>query len=262
VLSRSAIFVLAVALAVTLSLSLMARSLHDSNEKRLLRQQVSAAAAVLSAAIPNVQTPLSSGAVLAEATTADRGAFTKLMAPLTAGVPFVSASIWPAHVRDPRPRVVVGAAPELAGRPEAERANFLARTTGKKVVSVLDLLGQSPRRLGYAFAAGPTASFVVYAEAALPENRRAAVDSNSAFADLDYAIYLGSTVNVDHLLAASAAKPQLTGRTAEESVPFGDTTLLLVMTPRRELGGDLMLRLPWLIAGVGTAIAVGAALVT
>ncbi|MDQ1447926.1 MAG: hypothetical protein QOC79_897, partial [Actinomycetota bacterium] len=38
VLSRASIFVLAVALAVTLSLSLMAGALHDSNEKRLLRQ--------------------------------------------------------------------------------------------------------------------------------------------------------------------------------------------------------------------------------
>ncbi len=262
VLSRASTFVLAVALAVTLTLALMARALHDSNEQRLLRQQVSAVAAVLGAAIPNVQTPLSSGAVLAEATNSDRRAFTNLMTPLAAGRPFVSASVWPAHARDPRPLVVVGSAPELAGRPQAERGKFLTQTTGKKVVSVLDLLGQSPRRLGYAFAVGPTARFVVYAEAALPENRRATVDSNSAFADLDYAIYLGSTANVDHLLAASVAKPQLTGRTAEDSVPFGDTTLHLVMTPRRELGGDLMVRLPWLIGGVGIAIALAAALMT
>src|SRR5207249_7478306 len=87
VLNRASIFVLVVALAVTLSLSLMARGLHDSNEKRLLRQQVSAAAAVISAAIPNVQTPLSSGAVLAEATNSDRRAFTNLMTPLAAGTP-------------------------------------------------------------------------------------------------------------------------------------------------------------------------------
>jgi hypothetical protein len=262
VLSGVSIVVLAVALAVTLTLSLTTRALHDSNEQRLLRQRVRAVAAVLSAAIPNVQTPLSSGAVLVEATNSDRRPFTNLMQPLTAGSPFVSASVWPVHTSHPRPLVVVGKAPELAGRPEADIRKFLGQTTGKRVVSVLDLLGGSPRRLGYAFAAGPTARFVVYAEAALPQNRRAQVDSNSAFADLDYAIYLGSTANFDHLLASSVAKPQLSGRTAASSVPFGDTTLHLVVAPRGELGGQLLVRLPWLIGGVGTAIALAAALMT
>ena len=63
---------------MTATLALTARSLHDDNENRLLHQRVDEAAAVLSAAIPNLQTPLSSGAVLAEATNADRAAFTSL----------------------------------------------------------------------------------------------------------------------------------------------------------------------------------------
>ena len=64
---RASIVVLAVGLAVTAVLAITARTLQDSNENRLLHQRVSEAAAVLSAAIPNLQTPLSSGAVLAEA---------------------------------------------------------------------------------------------------------------------------------------------------------------------------------------------------
>jgi serine phosphatase RsbU (regulator of sigma subunit) len=263
VLSRVSIIVLAVALAVTLILSLTARAVHDSNEQRLLRQRVSAAAAVLSAAIPNLQTPLSSAAVLVEATGFSRVAFTNLMKPLTdARQQFVSASVWLADGVDPRPLLVIGSAPELAGRPKAEITRFLRQTTSKRVVSVLDLLAGSPRRLGYGFAARPNAKFVVYAEAALPEDRRARVDSNSAFADLDYAIYLGPTANPEHLLATSVAKPQLSGRTADGSVPFGDSTLHLVMSPRGELGGSLLARLPWLIGGVGTAIALAAALMT
>ena len=47
-----------------------------------------------------------------------------------------------------------------------------------------------------------------------------------------------------------------------DDVPFGDQTLRIVMTPRRALGGSLLARLPWLIAGLGTAIALAAALMT
>ena len=264
VLRPVSIVVLAIGLAVTLGLSLTAQALHDSNEQRLLRQRVVEVAAVLSAAIPNIQTPLSSGAVVAEATNANRRAFANLMTPLVGARPrpFISASVWPAHVTAPRPLFVVGAAPELASRPAADIRNFLARTSGNKAVSVLDLLGQPKRRLGYAFAAGPTARFVVYAEAALPQNRRAAVDSNSAFSDLDYAIYLGPTADLGHLLAASVANPRFTGHTAEDTVPFGDNTLHIVMSPRRDLGGNLLLRLPWIIGALGTALAVAAALMT
>jgi hypothetical protein len=190
---RASIVVFAVGVAVTAVLAFTAATLHDSNENRLLHQRVSEAAAVLSAAIPNLQTPLSSGAVLAEATQANRGALTSLMKPLTTGGPFVSVSVWPTHASDPRPLVVVGSSPELANRPEPDVRSFLSQATAKKVVSVLNLLGESPRRLGYAFSVGSSARYVVYAEAALPQNRRSNVDSNVAFSDLDYAIYLGST---------------------------------------------------------------------
>ena len=65
-----------------------------------------------------------------------------------------------------------------------------------------------------------------------------------------------------HLIAASVVNPNFSGRTASDSIAFGDTTLTLVMTPRRELGGTLLERLPWLIAGVGALIALAAAAMT
>jgi serine phosphatase RsbU (regulator of sigma subunit) len=256
------IVVLTLGLVVTATLALTARSLHDDNENHLLRQRVAEAGAVLSAAIPNLETPLTSGAVLAEATNADRATFTSLMAPLAGGRPFVSVSVWPARASDPRPLVVEGTPPEFARLPAARIRAFLTTATAKKGVSVLDLLHASPRELGYAYSVGPDARYVVYAESALPANRRAAVDSNSAFSDLDYAIYVGSTADPAHLLAASVADPRFRGRTASDSLPFGDTTLLIVMTPRRQLGGELLARLPWLIGGFGILIALAAALMT
>jgi serine phosphatase RsbU (regulator of sigma subunit) len=265
VVHPSAIIVLAVGLAVTATLAITARSLHNSNEDRLLRQRVNEVGTLLGAALPNLQTPLTSGAVLAEATDADPSALAKVLKPIAGGVPFISVSVWRVHDTSPQPLVVFGAAPELAGRAAAQVRDYLEQATrqqanGAQVVSVLDLLGAPQRRLGYAYATGASAKYVVYAETALPQNRRARLDTNSAFSDLDYAIYLGRTANPRNLLASSVADPRFTGRTAADTTTFGNSSLHIVMTPRRELGGDLLSRLPWIIAVFGLVLSAAAAL--
>ncbi|MDQ1380528.1 MAG: hypothetical protein QOJ71_1247, partial [Actinomycetota bacterium] len=232
--------VLAIGLVITAVLALTARAVHSGNESRLLRQRVNEAAAVLTSAIPTTLTPLSSASTLAEATNGSRTAFTTFMAPLAKGRPFVSASLWPANATDPRPLVTVGSPSELSTRPKAEVAAYLTRTKASTTVVVLDLLGAAERRLGYGFSNGTQTRFVIYAEAALPENRRANVDTNSAFADLDYAIYLGSHPDPKQLLAASVVDPDFRSRTAADTVAFGDSQLHIVMTPRTELGGGLL----------------------
>jgi serine phosphatase RsbU (regulator of sigma subunit) len=256
------IVVFVVALLISAVLALTAHSVHDSNENRLLHQRVAEAAAVLGAAIPNVQSPLSSASVLAEATHGDRTAFTQLMAPLAKGRPFVSASLWPAHSANPRPLLVVGSQPELAGLAEDQIRTFLSGASAKTTMAILDLLGAKDRRLGYGFSVTPQATYIVYGEAPLAPNRRARVDSNSAFADLDYAIYVGGKTDAAHLIASSVVDPHFAGRTASASVPFGDSTLDIVMTSRQELGGNLLARLPWIIGGVGLALALAGALMT
>ncbi|MDQ1383186.1 MAG: hypothetical protein QOG65_565 [Actinomycetota bacterium] len=254
--------VLAIGLVITAVLALTARAVHSGNESRLLRQRVNEAAAVLTSAIPTTLTPLSSASTLAEATNGSRTAFTTFMAPLAKGRPFVSASLWPANATDPRPLVTVGSPSELSTRPKAEVAAYLTRTKASTTVVVLDLLGAAERRLGYGFSNGTQTRFVIYAEAALPENRRANVDTNSAFADLDYAIYLGSHPDPKQLLAASVVDPDFRSRTAADTVAFGDSKLHIVMTPRTELGGGLLAGLPWLIGGIGVLLALAAALLT
>jgi hypothetical protein len=212
-LHRIPILVLAIGLTVTAVLAFTARSVHDNNENHLLRQRVNEAVAVLTAALSSTQAPLSSAAILAEATNADRGDFTGLMQSLTAGAPYVSASLWPTGESSPRPLVVVGLQPELAERPAAAIRDYFARAEAKPTVAILDLLGSTPRRLGYAFSTGPNARYVVYAESNRPANRRSTVDSNTAFSDLDYAIYLGDKADAGHLLASSVADPRFGGRT-------------------------------------------------
>jgi serine phosphatase RsbU (regulator of sigma subunit) len=248
-----AVTVLLVGVLVTGGLAFGAQSVHDSNEDRLLRQRVREAAAVVTAATPAVQTPLVSAAVLAEATNAEPVSFRRLMTPLvTARGPFISASVWSADAAQPRPLVVVGAQPELAARSSNEVRGFLRDATSRTVVSIENLLAASDRRLGYAYAApGGRSRFVVYAETALPKNRRATIEKDSAFADLGYAIYLGGSPDSRQLLASSTGGALPQGRRASVAVPYADSKLLLVMTPHKELGGSLLARLPWLLAGFG-----------
>ena len=98
----SALVVLIGAL-ITFSCVVGARRLHDSNENRLLNQRVREGAAVAVAASPAVQTPLSSGAVLAAASNGDQAAqFKSLMTPTVGpgqGQPFESVSLWKVATR-------------------------------------------------------------------------------------------------------------------------------------------------------------------
>jgi serine phosphatase RsbU (regulator of sigma subunit) len=259
-----------VGVLITAGLSWGAYSLHDSNEDRLLNQRVREVGAVAAAAIPSLQTPLASAAVLAESTDGSPAAFRSLMAPtIVPKVPqkppdpnrrFVSVSLWPVSGSVRRPLVVVGAQPELADESEAHIRDLLGRTARTNGLVINNLLTAHARRLGYGFRTSPDARYVVYAETALlPKNRRAAIDRNSAFADLGYALYLGDSVDSRYLLASSTGGALLHGRRASTTVPFGDSQLLVVMTPHKQLGGYLLARLWWTLGLLGLALTLGAA---
>ena len=94
---------------------------------------------------------------------------------------------------------------------------------------------------------------VVYAESAIHPHQPLKVARNSAFADLDYALYLGSSVQSGKLLGATdVSRLPLGGRTASVTTPFGDGDLYLVATPAGQLGGALLDDLPWIVAIFGT----------
>ncbi len=255
----SVLVVLVVGVLITAVLSLGARSVHNSNENRLLRQRVREVATVVAAAIPTVQTPLASAAVLAEATNGNLAAFRRLMVPIVAaGQPFISASLWSTR-SSARPLVVVGADPELATETPGVIRQLFQRTVGSATVTINNLLSAGNRRLGYALTVpSRDARFVVYGEAALPKQRRAAIEKNSAFADLGYALYLGRSVDSQSLLASSTGGALLQGRRASVTVPFGSSQLLVVMTPLTELGGTLLAELWWMLGLLGLALTLGA----
>ena len=86
-------------------------------------------------------------------------------------------------------------------------------------------------------------------------------EKDSAFADLDFATYLGPDVRTADLATTnvSPASLPLKGYTVSRSIPFGDTTLTLVAAARGQLGGSLGRRLPWIFLAGGLLLTLAAA---
>jgi serine phosphatase RsbU (regulator of sigma subunit) len=215
----------------------------------------------VTAAVPSLQTPLASAAVLAESTNGDAAEFRRLMGPIVkVGRPFTSVSLWSTTSATKAPLVVVGGTPELAAETPAQVRAFFRRAVGSPVVAINNLLNHPDRRLGYALSV-PTrgARYLVYGEAILPKERRARIDKDSAFADLGYALYMSPTVDTRYLLASSTGGALLHGRRASVLIPFGNAHLLVQMTPLTDLGGSLLARLWWILGVFGLLLTLGAA---
>jgi hypothetical protein len=218
------------------------------------------AATVVGAAVPNIQTPLASALLLANATNGSAASFEQLMAPSVGPkLRFVSASLWSVTGAEPRLLAEVGASPQAGGVTPAGTLGALQKAVGAKTVMINNMLGSTTRQLGYAYSPDAKGKYLVYAEAAFPKSRRANVDSNSAFADLDYALYVGPSASPQELIASSTGGALPSGQRASEAVPFGNTHLLLVMTAKTELGGDLLARLPWSLAAGGLVLTLAGA---
>jgi hypothetical protein len=251
------VLVVVTGLLVTAALVIGSSIVHDNNEQRLLEQRGHEAATVAASSVIGLRGDLRAASVAARVGGPD--AFTRTVQPLIDSGRFVSASVWPSGATDSEPSVVLGTPPALASQPAAARREYLSGVTeGAGTLSIRDLLGAQPRRLGYGFAAEGGGA-IVYLEAALPADRRAGIASDSAFADLDYALYLGTEPRMSSLLASSSGEGLDASPTASDSVEFGDTRILLVVSPRGELGGTLLAALPWVLGAIGVALTAVAA---
>jgi hypothetical protein len=258
--------VTAVGLVVTGALVWVSAVLNTNNEHRLLGLRARDVGSVLTAALPTIETPLASAAALADATGGNAQKFERFVGPYVgtgAGHPFVSVSLWRVGGAQGRPVVVVGEAPALSGSTTRAPEFFAHAAAARSRLSVIGLL-QPPRlRLGYGFVEPGTAGrFAAYGESALPASRYSAVQSNSSFADLGYALYLGASARPENLLITSAKRLPLGGGQVAEAIPFGDNFLKLIVTARVPLAGSLPQRLPWAIGIVGIVLTLGAAALT
>jgi serine phosphatase RsbU (regulator of sigma subunit) len=264
-LSRSGWLALAIGLAVTAALALTSLAVYNRNESRLLRLRLRELNLVLADTLPSIQLPLASAGELAVATNGDAQKFRAFMAPYVGhGHQFASASLWRLDARHPRLTALIGAPPVVGSQPRAA-AELFARAQRAGVLNMIGLLGSPRPGLGFEFtvsAPSRTRRFAVYAENPLPANRRSAIERNSAFSDLNYALYLGHSQRSADLLVTNVRHVPLRGRQATEAVPFGASVLTLVVAPKGSLGGTFFSSLPWIIGVVGLLLAIAAALLT
>ncbi len=76
------------------------------------------------------------------------------------------------------------------------------------------------QRIGYAVATRHGPGFAVYAERAIPANRRVPVESDSAFADIDFATYLGTQVRGADLATTDVPRARSLSRATRSATRF------------------------------------------
>ncbi len=260
-LSGAALLTLAIGLAITAALAIASSTLYRHNERRLLNLRVRELSLVLAGATQSVQTPLASAAALADANGGDPARFRELMTPLVGpGRQFAAASLWPLGASASRARVTIGT--PLAS-PAARAAHVAALAHRPGVLNMVGMLGGQPPALGFEYARGAgRGGYAVFVESPLPANRRSSLERNSAFSDLNYAVYLGRGRATRRLILTSVRHLPMKGITASDVLPFGSGTFTIVISPRSSLGGSFFHSLPWLIAIAGVLISLAAALLT
>jgi serine phosphatase RsbU (regulator of sigma subunit) len=260
-----AVGVLVIGLLVTGGLVVLTRTLYDHNEKRLLDLRVREVAALLQSAQPTIQTPLASASALADATGGDVRKFKQFIRPYVgsgAAYPFVTVSLWDSRAPARGPIAVVGQHPTLDVSSRYGHA-FLQRISRTPRLAVIGLTPPNLMRLGYAYTTPSFGThFVAYGESQLPADRHSRLQSNAAFSDLDYALYLGHNEQTSSLLVTSLSHLPVQGRRGTTSIPFGDTALTLVVAPHESLAGALPQRLPLIIALVGVFLTLGGGVLT
>jgi len=258
---RVAVTIAVVGVLLTAVASWGAARTDRSTEQRLLDGQTKQAAAVLSTAILVVQQPLEAVIAVARAAgpSGDRAAFEQYMAAYAGpDKAFGSASLWHRRGDHFERLTVVGDQPAMG--PDALVTQAQLRGAFDSKTTTVRLVTAGARILIVYVRADPATGWVVYAERAVPANRRARVDNNSAFNEIHYALYLGRDTRPANLTTTdvNAATLPFHGVTARTMVPFGDTGLTLITTPRDHLGSQFGRELPWLLLVAGlllTAIA-------
>jgi serine phosphatase RsbU (regulator of sigma subunit) len=261
--SRVAAIAFFLGLLVTAAFAVISVRLYDRNEDRLLHLRAREVGSVLTAVVPSIQTPLASAAELADATGGDAARFRAFMAPYVGpGRQFASASLWRLGPHKLAPTAVVGTAPALAKLP-AQARGFFEHAERSQRLNITGILAAPNPSLGFEFSTpGVKHGWAVYAENPLPKDRRSTLARNSAFSDLNYALYLGHSRRQADLLVTSLHRFPVRGRQASTVTPFGDSAFTLIVTPHGPLGGTFFESLPWIIVAVGVVISLAAALMT
>jgi anti-sigma regulatory factor (Ser/Thr protein kinase) len=246
---RLSVAVTAVVLALAIGLAWLASVVNARNSERLLHQQVVQVSTLLTTQLAIIQTQMSDAGQVAVATGGQPGPFTRF-ANATVAAPGMSLSLWRVGGDRPERLAVHGPDPQL---PPGGPASFFSTLKPTGQLAVAGIIQKPQPRLAYALMPpGDTTGLVVYAET--PLSRRVSIEAGDAFGGLDLAAYLGSRPVADQLIQTTAPLP-IRGDTATVQVPFANTSFTIVAASRTGLTGPLSATLPWIVLGVGAALA-------
>ena len=251
-----------VGVLVTAGLTIVSAELASSNEQHLLNLRSKEVASALTSALPDVQTPLGAAVALADITGANASKFTRFAAPYVGvGREFASISVWRIGHLNEGPVRILGTEPELPSA-RGGAAAILRAAKARAGLTVRGLLHATQPRLGYAYAGPHPGPFIIEAEEALPASRYTRLPANSAYSNLNVAVYIAKRPVPARLLLSTNGRLPLPGRHAMTVVPFGSEKLAVVISARQPLGGTFPERLPWVIAILGLLLTIGAAFLT
>ena len=234
-------------LVLTVVLSWTARRIDRGNEHRLLQVQTRQAASVVGQAIVAIVSPLQAALEVASATGGDPRQFSRVMSAHTGpGAVFVSATLLRTVGASTVPVAFAGTPPAVSPVSAAGQA-LVDRARRGSTFAVTSVTAGGTQRVGYALTDRATGTLTVYAERAIPANRRVAVESDSAFSDIHFATYLGSRTITSAVQTTDVPLSDLplSGDTARVQIPFGDSVLTMVASSSGHLGGALEANLAW-----------------
>ncbi len=260
----AAALVVTLGLAITVALFLITWHGYQRGEQRLLALQTRLTAAAIAAADPlYVEDHLGGAARVAAARNGAAGVFATAMGgSVTAKGPFTAASLWRLTGGSPRLIASTGRQPLLPPA-SARVAAFIRRAAASRTFVVTKITTADAAGLGYAIAAaGPDGRFVAYTEEPLPAGHRLREPPSSPISQLNLAIYLGSPTRAGLLEANATGGLPLRGLTYTSRIPFGDTVLTLITSPRSGFTGTVSQVLPWAILGGGLLLTAAAGLLT
>jgi serine phosphatase RsbU (regulator of sigma subunit) len=254
-----AVFLLGV--LITAAVTWTSWVLNNHNDNRLLLLQTEQAADVLASALPATTTPLASALQIAAVTDGGAGRFAAFMSNYV-GAPageFAVASLWRLNGSTVSRITSLGSESDLMASAQSVELIRTALRTAK--LTVAELHSGSRELLAYALAL-PGSPFAVLVAHAIPADRRAAVAKNSAFSQLNYAIFLGTSPLPANVLTTSFPTLPPHGHTEIKTVPWGDSHLTLETTAHGQLGGNLPAQLPWIFAVLGLLLSIASAWIT
>ena len=260
-LSGLGTFVLVVGVIITAVLTVSSRLSYLHNESRLTQLQSALTADALGVAPVDVERRLGQALTAASQSPDPVGAFrTSIAASMTPKGPFSSAALTLVSRSKIKILALVGEKP-LRPPTSSAAVTFFDQVVKSPVLVTTRVVSKSVQRLGFGLQIRTAnGALVASASEELPLNRVTAVPSSSPDYGFNVAIYFGKATVQAALLLKTTNNLPIQGTVAREAVPFGSSTLTLVMSPKRPLTGTWSALLPWGILILGLLFTIGVAI--